>query len=284
MNAIQVDQEFLNRWVKKPETHDHKYSRGVLGLATGSEEYPGAALIGISAALHTGVGMVRYLGPDVVSKMVVTSHPEVVTTGAHVDAWVVGSGMASPLTEETLERVIVAQESGVPVVLDAGGLDRSEEFGPHTVLTPHEGELRGLAKRLGLGHEGPLLDLAVVVAKHLGQSVVIKGSITRVVNQQGTVWELPVATPWLATAGTGDALAGVMGALCATWHEKITEEPACLPEIAATAALIHHTAAAYASAMAAWDADSPSGGPFSVMDVCKQVSGVIARAVSEPQS
>lgn len=281
MSTIKVDETFLNRWVKKPETHDHKYSRGVLGLATGSEEYPGAALIGISAALHTGVGMIRYLGPDVVSKMVVTSHPEVVTAATKVDAWVVGSGMASPLTSETLERVLVAEASGVPVVLDAGGLDRSEEFGPTTVLTPHEGELRGLATRLGLGHEGPLLAIAVAVAKHLGQSVVIKGSITRVVNREGTVWELPVATPWLATAGTGDALAGVMGALCATWHEKIAEQPACLPEIAATAALIHHTAAAYASAMAAWDADSPSGGPFSVMDVCKQVSGVVARAVSD---
>jgi ADP-dependent NAD(P)H-hydrate dehydratase / NAD(P)H-hydrate epimerase len=281
MTSLQVDHTFLSRWVRRPEPQDHKYTRGVVGFATGSLEYPGAALIGVSAALHTGVGMVRYLGPDVVSSMLITSHPEVVIADNQVDAWVVGSGMASPLTEETLARVVATQSSGVPVVLDAGGLDQVENFGPLTILTPHEGELRLVATRLGIPLEGSPVDISLAVAKHLGHSVVVKGSITRVVNKEGSVWELPVATPWLATAGTGDALAGVMGALCAAWHDRIAEQPECLPEIAATAALIHHTAAAYASATAAWDADSPSGGPFSVMDVCRQVSGVIARTLSE---
>ena len=275
-----MGEDFLRRWVRKPQASDHKYTRGVVGFAIGSEQYPGAALIGISAALHTGVGMVRYLGPEVVSRMVVTTHPEVVLAGTSVDAWVVGSGMASPLDETNIARIELAQESGVPVVLDAGGLDRAERFGPLTVLTPHEGELRGVATRVGVSLDGSPVDIAAAVATKLGQSVLIKGSVTRVVNPEGVLWELPMATPWLATAGTGDALAGIMGALFATWHEDIMKDASCLPEIAATAALLHHTAAAYASALAAGDADSPSGGPFSVMDVCTQVSGVVARVLS----
>jgi len=281
MAVIIADNSFLSRWVRKPQADDHKYSRGVVGFATGSLEYPGAALIGVSAALHTGVGMVRYLGPEVVQAMVVTSHPEVVIAGGGVDAWVVGSGIASPLTPEALQMLRVAHESGAPVVVDAGALDRAEDFGPLAVLTPHEGELRTLATRLGVSQSESPLETAVAVAQQLGQCILVKGSITRVVNPSGDVWELPTATPWLATAGTGDALAGIMGALCATWHDSIRDTPAVLAEVAVTAALIHQTAAAHASWKVGFDADAPSGGPFSVMDVCREVSGVIARVLSE---
>jgi NAD(P)H-hydrate repair Nnr-like enzyme with NAD(P)H-hydrate dehydratase domain len=128
--------------------------------------------------------------------------------------------------------------------------------------------------------ESPL-ETAVAVAQQLGQCILVKGSITRVVNPSGDVWELPTATPWLATAGTGDALAGIMGALCATWHDRIRDTPAVLAEVAVTAALIHQTAAAHASWKVGFDADAPSGGPFRVMDVCREVSGVIARVLSE---
>jgi len=47
-----------------PQPEDDKYSRGVLGVVTGSTMYPGAAVLGVEAALRTGVGMVRYLGPE----------------------------------------------------------------------------------------------------------------------------------------------------------------------------------------------------------------------------
>lgn len=281
MDVHSADLDFLTRWVRKPRSDDHKYSRGVVGFVTGSLDYPGAALIGVSAALHTGIGMVRYHGPDLVQAMVVTRHPEVVVAEGAVDAWVVGSGMGAPLTPESLERLERAKGSSAPVVVDAGALDMAEDFGSLAILTPHEGELRVLATRLGVDTTGSSLDRALAVSKQLGQCVVVKGSITRVVNGSGVVWELPTATPWLATAGTGDALAGIMGALCAAWHDTLVEEPHLLPEIAVTGALIHQTAAAYASAKVGFDADSPSGGPFSVMDVCREVSGVIARALSE---
>ena len=50
------------RFIAVPASDDDKYSRGVLGVVTGSAAYPGAAVLGVEAALHTGVGMVRYLG------------------------------------------------------------------------------------------------------------------------------------------------------------------------------------------------------------------------------
>ncbi|MEO7147006.1 MAG: NAD(P)H-hydrate dehydratase, partial [Terrimesophilobacter sp.] len=76
-----------------PREDDDKYSRGVLGIMTGSSEFPGAAVVGVDAALHTGVGMVRYLGPEVPTNLVLTRRPEAVTADGKVQAWLLGSGM-----------------------------------------------------------------------------------------------------------------------------------------------------------------------------------------------
>ena len=81
------------RHIAIPGEHDDKYSRGVLGLITGSEQYPGAAVLGVEAALHTGVGMVRYLGPARATELVLQRRPEAVTANGRVEAWVLGSGM-----------------------------------------------------------------------------------------------------------------------------------------------------------------------------------------------
>src|SRR3982750_3074821 len=78
--------------VTVPGPDDDKYSRGVLGFATGSSRYPGAAVLGVEAALHTGVGMVRYLGPGRPTRLVLQRRPEAVTASGRVQAWVLGSG------------------------------------------------------------------------------------------------------------------------------------------------------------------------------------------------
>src|SRR5687767_15824194 len=79
-------------WISVPGPGDDKYSRGVLGVVTGSARYPGAAVLGVEAALHTGVGMVRYLGPGRPTRLVLARRPEAVTTDGRVQAWVLGSG------------------------------------------------------------------------------------------------------------------------------------------------------------------------------------------------
>lgn len=277
---ISVDQGFLRGWVRAPQAEDHKYSRGVLTLVTGSSLYPGAALIGVEAALRTGVGMLRYVGPPGVAQMVVIQHPEVVIAPGTSDALVVGSGMVAPLDEQLEADVIAAAGQSVPSVIDAGALDYAEKFGPLSVLTPHQGELHALCDRLGVTRAATDLESAQNLAAHLSMAIVVKGSLGSVVNHHGDVWELPRATPWLATAGTGDALAGIIGAVCASWHERLHESPELIAEAAAAGALIHSIAAARASARAVGDADSPTGGPFSVMDVCREIPAVIGETLS----
>ncbi|MBQ9918603.1 MAG: hypothetical protein IJO71_15580, partial [Microbacterium sp.] len=80
------------RTLRRPTDADDKYSRGVVGLRTGSTRYPGAAVLGVEAAWRTGTGMVRYLGPARAQDLVLQRRPETVTADGRVQAWVIGSG------------------------------------------------------------------------------------------------------------------------------------------------------------------------------------------------
>ena len=80
------------RVLRRPTAPDDKYSRGVLGIRTGSDQYPGAAVLGVEAAWRTGLGMVRYLGPSVPTSLVLQRRPETVTADGRVQAWLIGSG------------------------------------------------------------------------------------------------------------------------------------------------------------------------------------------------
>src|SRR6188768_2589134 len=80
-------------WIAVPDADSDKYARGVLGVVTGSDRYPGAAVIGVEAAIRTGVGMVRYLGADRPANLVLQRRPEIVTAEGRVKAWLIGSGM-----------------------------------------------------------------------------------------------------------------------------------------------------------------------------------------------
>src|SRR6188508_2960194 len=80
-------------WVAAPAPDDDKYSRGVLGVVTGSPDFPGAAVLGVEAAHRTGVGMVRYIGHRVPCRAVLDRRPETVTVPGRVQAWLIGSGI-----------------------------------------------------------------------------------------------------------------------------------------------------------------------------------------------
>lgn len=107
-----------------PTAADDKYSRGVLGVITGSDRYPGAAMLGVEAALRTGVGMARYLGGERASAVVLQRRPEVVASMGRVQAWLVGSGMdAGDRDDQTGDLLATAFGQGLPMVVDAGALD-----------------------------------------------------------------------------------------------------------------------------------------------------------------
>jgi hydroxyethylthiazole kinase-like uncharacterized protein yjeF len=251
-----------------PSIDDDKYSRGVLGIITGSAMYPGAAVLGVEAALRTGVGMVRYLGPQHAGEFVLARRPETVTASGRVQAWLLGSGMdAANRESESGEAMAEAVSQPVPVVLDGGALDLYSSTSGPTVVTPH---FRELARLLDIQLHDIANDPAAAAARaadKLGVTVLLKGHTTYVASPDGTRFTASVAPTWLATAGAGDALGGILGALVATHATQLGTEAALMAQLAATASVIHGLAAERAS----------RGGPLTVLDLAAEVPAVIAQ-------
>ena len=256
-----------------PAPDDDKYSRGVLGIITGSAAYPGAAVLGVDAALHTGVGMVRYLGDERATTYVLQRRPEAVAAAGRVQAWLVGSGMDAALRDiATADRLGAALESGLPIVVDAGALDLLDRATGPVIITPH---FRELSKVLGESAETIArdpADAAIRSAQKLGVTVLLKGHRTYVAAPDGTRLVASSAPAWLATAGAGDALGGILGALVATHSREIAADPSLLARLGATASVIHGVAASRASA----------GGPLTILDLISAVPAVIAEFLVSP--
>lgn len=248
-------------WIAVPSPRDDKYSRGVLGVVTGSTEYPGAAVIGVDAALHTGVGMVRYLGAA--ASAVLARRPEAVTAAGRVDAWLLGSGMTEP--DET---TALAVAEGKPTVLDAGALSLVGSAGGPRVITPHAGEL---ARILGVGRAEVETDPAAAVLRavdELAVTVMLKGHETLVADPHGSRWKVTAHSSWLATAGTGDSLAGMLAALVATHASAVESDPRALAALTATASRVHVSAAEIA------------GGPFTVLELNAAIPAAVRQILA----
>ncbi|MCB5292816.1 NAD(P)H-hydrate epimerase [Arthrobacter sp. SO3] len=259
-----LETEDLSLLLPHPGRRSHKYSRGVLGIVAGSSRYPGAAVLACRGALASGAGMVRYLGPPDVADLVRRSCPEVVcgsgsAADTHVQAWLLGPGLDEEAHDQ-LERVREAAATGLPVVADAGALPAlPRDLAPHFVLTPHAGELATLLARYGAepgrsGVEGATLAAARRASGLTGATVLLKGATTLVAAPSGAAFSQAEATPWLATAGSGDVLAGVLGSLLA----QLAESPGAFASlgipaadrwagIAAMAASVHGRAGSLAS-------------------------------------
>ena len=202
-----------------PRADDHKYTRGVVGVRAGSEDYPGAAVLCTAGAASGLAGMVRYVGAA--ADPVRAAHPDVVVGTGRVQAWVVGSG-GSGDAEQALADALV---DGVPVVADADAIQHLVSTGsttgkgstgrPPMLITPHAGEL---ARLLGVERaevESDQLAHALGAARQHDVVVMLKGRHTLVAAPDGRVRVTTTGVPWLATAGAGDVLAGLCGALLA---------------------------------------------------------------------
>lgn len=265
------------RW-PLPSASDDKYSRGVVGVIAGSEAYPGAAALVVSAAARAGAGMVRYVGPRRAQDLVLAQRPETVVHGSadaaetlpSAAAWVVGPGVADYPEQDAAIGTVMA--SGLPMVVDAGALEavaRSRAAGAReasadrVLLTPHA---RELIRTLGaLRHDVTPTDVerdraghARLLAEASRATVLLKGSVTVIASPGGAIVWLPEAPPWLATAGSGDVLAGIAGTLLASGL------PAA--EAGACAAWIHAQAARRAS----------EGGPITALDIADHLPAAIA--------
>lgn len=237
----------------RPAPDVHKYSRGVVGLRVGSATYPGAALLAVSGA-NTGLaGMVRYVGTA--SEWVKRHNPEVVGDG-QAQAWVVGSGSADGANSA----LAFARASGVPLVIDADSLrPLTGPLGVPAILTPHAGELATLIREDRGEIEARPLHYARLAAQRFDAVVLLKGRRTTIASPDP---DTPVrvnttGTSWLATAGSGDVLGGLIGSLLAAGLAPI--------DAASAGAWLHGAAATLASA----------GGPVTASGVAAAIPAVI---------
>ncbi|RKT06372.1 hydroxyethylthiazole kinase-like uncharacterized protein yjeF/hydroxyethylthiazole kinase-like uncharacterized protein yjeF [Streptomyces sp. 3211.6] len=204
------------RLLPVPTASSDKYRRGVVGVVAGSEQYPGAAVLAVAGALRGGAGAVRYVGPA--AEAVLARFPEVLVGPGRVQAWVVGPGLGSGRAEE-VGRALA--DADVPVLVDADGLRGLDPAAVRarraaTLLTPHAGEAAALLGVAREAVEAGRLGAVRELAGRYGAAVLLKGSTTLVAPAGGGAVRVnPTGTPWLATAGSGDVLSGLAGALLA---------------------------------------------------------------------
>lgn len=208
----------------RPGAESDKYRRGVVGIVAGSARYPGAAVLAVAGALSGAAGAVRYAGPG--AEAVVARYPETLVSAGpprragRVQAWVVGPGLGDE--QDARQAVADVLDSDVPVLVDADGLRLMDAEAVRartapTLLTPHAGEASAL---LGVAREEvESARLASVrdLAARTGATVLLKGSTTLVADPDPAVPVRvnPTGTGWLATAGSGDVLSGLVGGLLA---------------------------------------------------------------------
>lgn len=240
----------LARYLLKPEADSHKYSRGVVRIIAGSQRFPGAGLLCVAGASHSGVGMIRLNAPERVENLVLAAHPQIVPDGPALtgtcDALVLGPGLDAQKADWEAAAQLL---ENTPAVIDASALEPvcalvkegKLRLHAHHILTPHDGELARclnlfagtntgeIAGKLADKADKPLGKFAFEISPALqrriqgaqqlaaltGACVLAKGNRTVVVDAKAQVHTLPAATPWLATAGSGDVLAGLMGGLLA---------------------------------------------------------------------
>lgn len=286
----------------RPGAESDKYRRGVLGVAAGSTRFTGAATLAVGGALRGGAGMIRLVSaahaaeiarqhwPEAVITLVsqdadpaggratagAVSPAEAVAAAGQVQAWVAGPGMGTDDDAATLLASVLA--SDLPVLVDADGLTIAARKpgllrrDAPTLITPHAGEL---ARLLGTGRdavEARRLAHARQAAAELGVTVLLKGSTTVIAAPDaGPVLVNATGTSWLATAGSGDVLSGLAGALLA---QGLSPAGA-----GAAGAYLHGLAGRLAAAGAEGDQD-PGGAPIGAADLITALPAAIRRTAA----
>ena len=186
----------------------HKYSRGLVHALAG--KMPGAIALAATAAARTGAGYVRVSTSRAIDGLpsAIVQTDTAVVNDPRIGALLVGPGMG-----DIPQVLTLALTAAAPVVIDAdaiGQLGEPERLKGHdAILTPHEGEFVRLFGTLA----GSKVERALEAARRSGAVVVYKGPDTIVAAPDGRAGFAPRAPAWLATAGTGDVLAGMIAAL-----------------------------------------------------------------------
>ncbi|MCP2277113.1 NAD(P)H-hydrate dehydratase [Nocardia amikacinitolerans] len=232
------------RW-PVPGATDDKYTQGVTGICAGSATYPGAAVLCTGGAVAATSGMVRYAGTG--ASQVLAHFPEViaaqnVSETGRVQSWVFGPGAGTDADARARLEQILATD--LPTVVDADGLtllaaapDLVRGRTAPTVLTPHAGEFARLTgQEVGADRVGAVRDLA----EKWQVTVLLKGRATLVAAPGSPVLVNEAGGSWAATAGAGDVLSGVIGALLAAGRDPAWSAAAAARAHALAANLAAH--------------------------------------------
>lgn len=237
---------------KPPTKISHKYSRGVVAIVAGSDKFPGSAVLTVGGARRGGAGYVKYLDKSkVATSLVLNRFPDVVPirdlNQEQINAAVIGPGAV------TVKRL----PPEIPLVIDGVAMSlllqnssgRSEN--QIIVVTPHEGELRFLGYEHSKERTVPLTQtqtqrakLAQQVANELNVITVLKGHKTVIAAPNSKLILDNLGGAELAVAGSGDVLAGLIGAFLASWQPSTISRA---QEVVAAAVNLHSRAGKHAA-------------------------------------
>jgi hydroxyethylthiazole kinase-like uncharacterized protein yjeF len=214
-DLVGLDEDELARTWPYPTERSDKYSRGVVGVDAGSDQYPGAAVMSVYGAVYGGAGYVRFLGAERPAATISDQLPNVVFSPGRVQAHLFGSGWGE--RSDGAEVLSRAAEEGHPAVVDADGLGYLPKPAPaNWLLTPHAGELARLLEQERSWVEEDPVRAVRAGARQTGATVLLKGATQLVAAPDGGPVLVAVPGPaWTAQAGSGDVLGGVCAALLA---------------------------------------------------------------------
>lgn len=234
-----LTQEFVKQKIPVRPPDANKGNFGKLLVIAGSEQYPGAAYLSCAAAYRVGAGLVTLVTTKTVQQIVSERLPEVTfnilptkISFKDIDACLIGPGLGqSSQAAELIEKILTKDLPAT--VIDGDGLNTLsqkekwwEKIKGEVILTPHPGEMSRLT---GLSIADIQKDRQNIAQKYAGkwkQTVVLKGANTVIVSCYGKAAISPFVNPVLATAGTGDVLAGIISGLLAQGLKSF--EAACV--------------------------------------------------------
>lgn len=215
-----------------------KEDRGRIAIVAGSPEVPGAAILAANAAMRAGAGKLRIVTDEAVATAIA-----IAATGARViagfgsagrategvDALVIGCGMDPGPDLERLLAEVLASDKGLPLVLDAAALDclpdlaeEARARGGGIVLLPHAREMAGL---IACAPEEVEIDPPTAVrraAERYHAVALVKGRFSHIAAPDGRLFRFEGGGVGLATSGSGDVLAGIVGGLAARGADVLT--------------------------------------------------------------
>ncbi len=240
--AIAVTEEFVTSLLPVREPDCHKGTNGTAGLFVGNIGYSGAAVIAGKAAVKSGVGIANMIIPEAIYNIVGTSIPEAICTIIKGDSYesihendadkiikalnnstvsLLGCGLGRSLhIKNILKRIL--KECNIPLIIDADGINQLtdcieliNQYKAGVVLTPHPKEASRLLDCQVEDIQNNRLIAVKEITKRTNAVTVLKGANTLISMPDGTVFVVTDGNPGMATAGTGDMLAGMITAFIA---------------------------------------------------------------------